>query len=503
MKPERRLQIEGWIEQLGNDDFGVRRKARLALLAAPEARPLLAQAQDCPEPEIRYQTREILETLPRPREGPLVAVLRQIGREPPEGAVPTLLAFLADQEDPETRDYLARLLVRLGVREARPHPALLAGLSDRSLAVRLAAVEVLARADLPDRTPARKALLEALRDPSQEVRFRTASLLFDARDRTAVPALIQLLVPATPGQRELIETRLGVLAAGVPSIPGPHAPSDQVRSLPVEKRRLAWQRWWLAHGGAIDLARLNLPPTRLGYLLVALETPGRAAGGRVQEYDARGRLRWEITDLVSPVSAQVVGPDRVLICEAGELLTERNLSGEIVWRYNPEETLLSARRLANGHLLLFSRNQVVQINEAGKEVASLRSDGTILAAHRDPEGRTHLLKNSGQYELRGSSGELIKRFSVSFSWFRTWQPHFLPDGHLLIADYSNSRVLEVDGAGRVVWEASTSRPSVVHRLPNGHTLVTGRRTSLIELDRDGEQVGVFALPGRVTFLSSR
>jgi hypothetical protein len=246
-----------------------------------------------------------------------------------------------------------------------------------------------------------------------------------------------------------------------------------------------------------------VPPARLGYLLVGLENPGRTTGGRIQEYDARGQLRWEITGLISPVSAQVVGPDRVLICEAGESLTERNFSGEVVWRYTPEETLLSARRLANGHLLLFSRNGVVQINEAGKEVANLRSDGTVQAAHRDLEGRTHLLKSSGEYEVRGPGGELIRRISLSISWLRTLTPQFLPDGHLLVADYSRSRVLEFDSTGRVVWEASASRPTVAYRLPNGHTLVTGRRSSLVELDQDGEQVGVLTLAGRVTFLSSR
>jgi hypothetical protein len=509
LSPQRRRQIEGWVEQLGDDDFTIRRKALEALRSlGVEARPLLAQATDHPQPEIRHQAGELLESLPpHPRRDVLVTVIRQLGREPISfsgGTVPALLAFLADCEDTETRDYLARLLAKLGVRDGEAHPALLAGLSDRSLSCRLSAVEVLGRADLLDRrTPGmvsgvRKALLETLRtDPSQQVRFRAASRLLEARDREAIPALIQLLVPGTPAQREWIETRLRALA-------GDKVSPASLRGLGAEQRRLAWQRWWRANGATLDLARAYLPPTRLGYLLVALDQPGRATGGRVQEYDAQGRLRWEITGLINPVYAEVVGPDRVLICEAGETLTERNLQGEVVWRYSPEERLLSGRRLPNGHLLLFARSRVVELDTAGKEVSSLNSDESILAGSRDREGRTHLLKTSGEYELRDSSGGLIRKFSVSVSWFRNSpQAQFLPNGHLLVPDYSRNRVLEFDTTGRIVQEVSTNRPSVVHRLPNGNTLVSGRRSTIAELDPEGEEVRVLSMTGRVTFLGSR
>jgi len=65
----------------------------------------------------------------------------------------------------------------------------------------------------------------------------------------------------------------------------------------------------------------------------------------------------------------------------------------------------------------------------------------------------------------------------------------LPNGRVLLPQYSRSRVVEFDPEGREVWSAAVRRPTSVMRLPNGHTLVAsrlGRR--VVELDRTGKEV---------------
>jgi hypothetical protein len=66
----------------------------------------------------------------------------------------------------------------------------------------------------------------------------------------------------------------------------------------------------------------------------------------------------------------------------------------------------------------------------------------------------------------------------------------LANGHVLIPENNNNRVLEYDAQGKVVWEAAVTQPIIALRLPNGNTLVTTMNTQkgAVELDRDGKEV---------------
>jgi hypothetical protein len=76
----------------------------------------------------------------------------------------------------------------------------------------------------------------------------------------------------------------------------------------------------------------------------------------------------------------------------------------------------------------------------------------------------------------------------------TWKRPFAPGptllGRTLISIYNTSRVIEVDGQGRVLWETKAVRnPWTVQGLPNGHRLVVGYRTkSVVEFDAQGREV---------------
>jgi len=73
----------------------------------------------------------------------------------------------------------------------------------------------------------------------------------------------------------------------------------------------------------------------------------------------------------------------------------------------------------------------------------------------------------------------------------------LPNGNVLVPNYAQSKVVEFDAKGKVVWEANVERPGSAVRLPNGHTLVScpiAKR--VVELDRDGKEVWKCETEGR-------
>ena len=80
----------------------------------------------------------------------------------------------------------------------------------------------------------------------------------------------------------------------------------------------------------------------------------------------------------------------------------------------------------------------------------------------------------------------------------------LPNGHLLVALYTQNKVAEFDADGREVWQAAQRRPSSAYRLPNGHTLVATRLSRVVsELDRKGQVVATLSVGGRVLCISRR
>ena len=75
----------------------------------------------------------------------------------------------------------------------------------------------------------------------------------------------------------------------------------------------------------------------------------------------------------------------------------------------------------------------------------------------------------------------------------------LSNGHVLIPEMNNNRVVEYDADGKVVWEAAAQQPIAAVRLPNGHTLVTSySQHRAVELNRAGKEVWEYKTTTRVT-----
>jgi outer membrane protein assembly factor BamB len=231
----------------------------------------------------------------------------------------------------------------------------------------------------------------------------------------------------------------------------------------------------------------------------------RAGTGTVGEIDAEGRVRWQIGGLRQPFDAQVLGPDRVLVCEhLGRAVTERNLKGEVVWKKEVPGPVVGARRLPGGNTFIVTRNRIFEVDGDGREVHSLDRPNDVLAACRLRNGQVGLVTTAGRYVQLDAGGHEIRSFSLGAMLFPMSNFEVLPRGRVLVPFYSQNRVVEFNADGRRVWEAAVARPGSVMRLSNGHTLVTSRLTrNVVEIDRAGRVVWSHTTEGRPLRASRR
>jgi hypothetical protein len=486
-------RVQQLIRKLGHDDFDVREAATQELRAlGPAMRPLLREALRDPDPEVAFRALRCLTSIEQSgRPAPLAAAARTLARLKPPGAAEALLAALPSFEDAEAADEACRALAAVAVRGGRVEPALVQALGDRSAVRRAAAGEALTGAGAADQRPAVARLLQ---DPDALVRQRVALALFDARDKESIPALIDLLADGSAERSGPAEDALR-LAAGdaAPAL----SPGDDEESR--RKCREAWEAWWKEHGGELDLSKVDLTNRRLGYTLVAELENGKGTNGRVVEYDAAGRERWQIGGLRYPIDAQMAASDRVLIAEyAGRVVTERNVKGEVLWEHHTAGLLLGARRLASGDTFVVTRNQLTVVDKDGKEAATIPRANDVCAAAKFRDGTIALLTNAGVVLHLDESGKELKALPLNAPGLAIGTNiEALPNGHVLVPLYSSNKVVEIDGDGKTVWEVNTPQPSSAARLPNGHTLVASRQArAVVELDRDGKEVRSVPVDGR-------
>ena len=480
------------IRKLGDANYDVREQATASVRAmGPAVRPLLRDALRDPDLEVAFRAQRCLTAIDQSGQpAALAAAVRMLARLKPPGTVEVVLAGLPTLEDPDVIDDACRTLTAAAVRSGKLDPALLQAVGDRAAVRRAAAGEALARAGGGDLRPV---VYKLLQDPDLAVRQRVALALLEVRDREAVPALIALLADLPRERSGSVEDALRLVAGEqAPSL----SPGDDEES--HHKCRDAWDEWWRQRGAAIDLAKIDFSNRRLGYTLVA-EMDLRSTNGRVVEYDAAGKERWEIPSLRYVIDAQLLGPDRVLVAEyILRSVTERNLKGEVLWQYRANGLVLGARRLANGDTFVVARNQLIEVDKDGKEVFNLTRPNDVCAAAKFRDGTIALLTHSGQVVHLDESGKEIKSLPLNAPVLAVGTNiEALPNGHVLVPLYSSNKVVEIDADGKTAWEASTQQPTSVARLPNGHTLVGSRLDmTVVDLDRGGNEVKSVKLEAR-------
>lgn len=462
------------VRQLGNDSYDLREQASRALTergrtALPALRAALADSDF----EIVRRAKACIGEIERGDTAVPAAAARLLARRrQPAGAVAALLAYMPFATEALVEEEVLATLVVLGTRPGKVDPALTAALKDRVPARRGAAAYVLGRHPEKDQ---RAAVRPLLADAEALVRLRAARGLLVGKDREAVPALIALLADAPAHLAGQAEEALWDLAGDAsPAMPADGEPAEVRR-----KYRDSWARWWRDRGKDVDLARLGERPPHLGLTLIALSN-----AGKVYECGKDGKPRWTITGLQGPIEALMLPGNRVLVTEnLGKRVSERDLSGKILWEHKTADEALSARRLPNGNTFVSTNSTVSEITRDGKDVYRHRfpagaGGGRINSACRLRNGRLLVLTSDGvMAEVDSLTGKVLATHTAPDQASYSVEP--LAGGGCLVAAYGAGKVVEYDAAFKSVWEHPL--PSAFHasRLPNGHTLIASHSGKVV------------------------
>ena len=232
-------RINQLIQQLDAPAFKERDKATAALIAEGQRTlPLLKRAEVKATLELRMRLEKCLKSVGKADGATMAAAARLLKSRRPEGGVQVLLDFIPfvlDDADEDVLDALCGLAVSGG----KVHPQAVAVLKDSVPARRAAAGLVVCCFGSLDQ---RAAVEPLLKDSDPGVRFRVAQGFLAARDRRAVPPLIDMLVTSELPWAQRAEDLLQALADKT-------APAVMLGETGSGRDccRSAWTAWWREH----------------------------------------------------------------------------------------------------------------------------------------------------------------------------------------------------------------------------------------------------------------
>jgi hypothetical protein len=252
VSPQDEKRAEELVKRLGDEQYALREQATRELKAlGPAAVPALRQAARSGDAEVKRRARDCLGSVEAGLRPELAgAAARLLAARAPARAVPALLAYLPGAPGADAEEEAQLALLALAAKAGRPDDALAAALEDRAAARRAAAALAVGRCGSEEQ---RRRVRRLLADPDPKVRLLAAQGLLAARDKEAVPAVIDLLTVAPLAGRA--EDVLAALAgeAGPKAAPGEDDASRR-------KSQAAWRAWWGAQRDKIDLAKADLDP---------------------------------------------------------------------------------------------------------------------------------------------------------------------------------------------------------------------------------------------------
>ena len=320
------------------------------------------------------------------------AAVRVLALRKPAGAAETLLAFLPGPDEKSVMEEVQTALLEVVRIDGSLDPVFIASLTAAVPARRTAAALTLCKVGAVEHRPAVRKLLH---DREASVRLAVAQALAIAGDKEAVPVLIELLAQVPLEQAGQAEELLYRLAgAKAPQVPLGKDPAAQL------KCRDSWRTWWRVYGKRVVMTVLTDTERMLGYTLLVLLNDNC-----VVEWDREGKPRWQIDKLASPLDAEVLSGQRVLIAEHDTRRVHRAQSqgrgavGEKTHGSHP--STLSVCRAASLHRHAKDAARSRPIRQGGCAL-SLRRGDHHGAAFRD--GRIGCIENGGSYFELAATG---------------------------------------------------------------------------------------------------
>jgi outer membrane protein assembly factor BamB len=214
-------------------------------------------------------------------------------------------------------------------------------------------------------------------------------------------------------------------------------------------------------------------------------------GGKVWECTRTGQIRWQIFGLQQPRDAQVASNGRVLICEVGaSRVTERDFKGNVLWTH-PVVDPAYVERLPNGNTFIGTHRRAFEVTPSGKEVFSFQPAASMFihSMHRRPNGNLICLSMQGQVLEVDRAGKTVRSFQITRGGGNWCGIQGLPGNRYLAVEYNQSLILELDAAGKVVWECKVPGVSYALRRPDGRTMVCCFSSQrIVDIDRTGKVV---------------
>jgi hypothetical protein len=481
-----RPEIEQLVERLGSSVYLVREKASNALINRGVAAVEILRHAAVKTKGLEH-LRRIESVLLRiqendvPPEVPAAAV-RALAVLEPKDLNKALLEYLPFADNEAVVDEIRIVLTKHALIEGKADPALVTALADRAPLRRATAAEAIGRTAFDAH---KDALQKLLRDADANVRFRTARTLAFAKERDAIPVVIDSLPDLPLNAAWQAEDFLLQLAASHNPPAAPMGNDKEAR----DKCKAAWSDWWKKNGAKIDLAKLEESPKLLGRTLVVLLDQNR-----VMELGPDKKPRLDIKNIVFPLDAQLLEDDRVLIAEYhGNRVTERNAKGEVVWQ-RAVGTPLVAQRLANGNTFVATPFSLLEYDKNNQEVLNvqLATDMQyIMKAMKLPNGEIACMLGDARIARFNAKGKELSSFPIPLG-MRLFggRIHMLPSGRVLVPHNAENKVVEYDAKGKVVWELAFEQPIAATRLPNGNTLITSMNPQIgaVEVNRAGRQL---------------
>jgi HEAT repeat protein len=482
-----RSRLQQLVRQLGDRRFRKRKKAAEELVRA--GTPALMYLRPALKDEDLEVVRRAAACVAKIERGPGTALpaaaVRVLVKSAPADAAKVLLAYIPSADDEDVERTVLAGLCALAVREVKLDPAFAAALTDPEPARRAAAAYVLGRAGLP---PDCRAVRKLLDDRDPKVRLRAAQGLLAAQDKSAVPALLDLLaLESAKALRSEAEATLRRLALD-------QAPSATVAGGTAAQRQQArkdWAAWWRGHEKDLDLARANWNGGQRGLTLVCEVDGALSGGGLAWEFGHDFQPRWKVDDLPGPTDVQLLPGNKVLVAEGGAMrVTERDFKGKVLWEVKVSSAPVACQRLADGNTFIATPTNLIEINANQDDVYNhnREDDGRIFNARKTRNGHVVYITDQGrvvEFDPRGD-GKVIYSFYVGETGTMAGV-EWLPNGHYLVALAGPGKVMEVDRAGRPSWTIRIAGAHQALRLPSGHLLVAClARKKLVEVDRAGK-----------------
>ena len=219
-----------------------------------------------------------------------------------------------------------------------------------------------------------------------------------------------------------------------------------------------------------------------------------------------GGRRWTLAKQAAH-DAVLLPDNQVLVvpCNGSCEVLSCDLTGKVLWQHRQRNgrDYVMCQRLSNGHFLLASCQNTVEMTATGEEVSSVAFDEeTVLADAWQPRGGPLLCRTQhGVAAIDRATGRVRDSGEVNPGRFEVLHKFaVLPDGRCVLADGHSDRLIEANAHGETLRVLPIWNPYSVEPLRNGNYLVLTSRAAerrILEMDPAGRTLWEVYTPDSV------